>query len=221
VSAKDLGVQCFVATHIDLNVAYSTYSISSLRRTPFRDSVMAGKDRDFTRAYVVEDMAHEGVESRRELLESTGFRAESSGTGSPAVPKRQFRSQKALVQAHKKRVAPELREEDLEETFVRGSGPGGQATNKTSNNVSLIHKPTGIRVTCHKTRSQATNRRIARRILLEKLDQLYNPGITREDIEIHKKRDRKRQKAKKARKKQRQLREHENGNDAFTGTILE
>ncbi|KAG8895126.1 hypothetical protein FRB99_000745, partial [Tulasnella sp. 403] len=109
----------------------------------------------------------------------------------------------ALVKAHKDRLVPQFQEEDIEETFIRGSGPGGQATNKTSNNVSLLHKPTGIRVTCHQTRSQATNRRIARKMLLEKLDQLQNPGLTKEDVKRSKERERKRQKAKKARKKQR------------------
>lgn len=41
---------------------------------------------------------------------------------------------------------PELAEADLEEQFVRGSGPGGQATNKTSNAVVLKHLPTGTRL---------------------------------------------------------------------------
>ncbi|KAG8908720.1 hypothetical protein FRC00_010981 [Tulasnella sp. 408] len=113
-------------------------------------------------------------------------------------------NKKALLKAHQQRVIPELREEDLEEMFVRGSGPGGQATNKTSNNVSLIHKPTGIRVTCHQTRSQATNRRIARRMLLEKLDQIQNPGLTKADLVKAKKKERERQKAKKQKKKKRQ-----------------
>lgn len=46
--------------------------------------------------------------------------------------KKRFKSRAALIQAHKQRIVPELREEDLEERFVRGSGPGGQATNKAS-----------------------------------------------------------------------------------------
>lgn len=65
---------------------------------------------------------------------------------------------------------PELNEEDLEEQFVRGSGPGGQATNKTSNCVVLKHVPTGIVVKCHQTRSVDLNRKRAREILQEKLD---------------------------------------------------
>ncbi|XP_076007185.1 mitochondrial translation release factor in rescue [Genypterus blacodes] len=65
---------------------------------------------------------------------------------------------------------PVLNEEELEEQFVRGSGPGGQATNKTSNCVVLKHIPTGIVVKCHQTRSVDINRRRARDILRVKLD---------------------------------------------------
>ncbi|CAL8331767.1 unnamed protein product [Arctogadus glacialis] len=65
---------------------------------------------------------------------------------------------------------PVLNEEDLEEQFVRGSGPGGQATNKTSNCVVLKHIPTGIVVKCHQTRSVETNRKRAREILRGKVD---------------------------------------------------
>ncbi|CAM4534199.1 unnamed protein product [Leuciscus chuanchicus] len=68
---------------------------------------------------------------------------------------------------------PVLHEEDLEEQFVRGSGPGGQATNKTSNCVVLKHVPTGIVVKCHQTRSVDLNRKRAREILREKLDVAY------------------------------------------------
>ncbi|CAN0326595.1 mitochondrial translation release factor in rescue [Lampetra fluviatilis] len=65
----------------------------------------------------------------------------------------------------------ELREEELREQFVRGSGPGGQATNKTSNCVVLKHLPSGIVVKCHQTRSLETNRKLARGILRAKLDE--------------------------------------------------
>lgn len=69
---------------------------------------------------------------------------------------------------------PELKEIELEEQFIRGSGPGGQATNKTSNAVLLKHKPTGLVVKCHETRSLEANRKRARAILLTKLDNFMN-----------------------------------------------
>ncbi|XP_026115793.1 mitochondrial translation release factor in rescue [Carassius auratus] len=68
---------------------------------------------------------------------------------------------------------PVVHEEDLDEQFVRGSGPGGQATNKTSNCVVLRHIPTGIVVKCHQTRSVDLNRKRAREILREKLEIVY------------------------------------------------
>ncbi|KAF8968368.1 RF-1 domain-containing protein [Flammula alnicola] len=116
----------------------------------------------------------------------------------PAAPPRNFPS---LKKAHKERVIPELREEDLEESFVRGSGPGGQSINKTENNVQLLHKPTGIRVSCQDTRSLSQNRKLARRWLLEKLDKLANPGLSKEEMKAAKQRERERQRRKKAKKK--------------------
>lgn len=65
---------------------------------------------------------------------------------------------------------PKLKEEDLEEAFVRGSGPGGQAVNKTNNCVVLTHKPTGLVVKVHQSRLQDENRKLARELLVEKLD---------------------------------------------------
>ncbi|CAE6433330.1 unnamed protein product [Rhizoctonia solani] len=106
-----------------------------------------------------------------------------------------------LMAAHRARMVPELKEEDLEEMFVRGSGPGGQAINKTSSSVSLIHRPTGIRVQCQATRSREQNRKIARKIMLDKLDQLANPGLSKSEVQQEKVRAKKRQRAKKAKKK--------------------
>ncbi len=51
--------------------------------------------------------------------------------------------------------------EDLEETFVRGTGPGGQKINKTASTVRLAHRPSGVEVRCQEERSQAANRRLA------------------------------------------------------------
>ncbi|XP_037717051.1 probable peptide chain release factor C12orf65 homolog, mitochondrial [Drosophila subpulchrella] len=65
---------------------------------------------------------------------------------------------------------PTLQESEIEETFMRGSGPGGQAVNKTSNCVFLRHLPTNITIKCHTHRLASKNRVEARKLLLEKLD---------------------------------------------------
>ena len=62
-----------------------------------------------------------------------------------------------------------VREEDIVESFIRSSGPGGQNVNKTSTCVYLKHLPTGIEVKCQRQRSQLLNRSLARHILLSKI----------------------------------------------------
>jgi len=62
-----------------------------------------------------------------------------------------------------------IREEDLEETFIRGTGAGGQKINKTSSTVVLRHVPTGIEVRCQRERSQSQNRILAREELCERI----------------------------------------------------
>ena len=54
-----------------------------------------------------------------------------------------------------------VRPADVEERFVRGTGPGGQKINKTSSTVWLRHGPTGVEVRCQRERSQADNRAAA------------------------------------------------------------
>ncbi|CAG9585167.1 unnamed protein product [Danaus chrysippus] len=69
---------------------------------------------------------------------------------------------------------PKINECDLTEQFVRGSGPGGSAVNKNSNCVVLTHIPTGIVIKCHTSRSQDENRKMARDMLIAKLDDIIN-----------------------------------------------
>ncbi|KAL4223108.1 hypothetical protein ACF0H5_016581 [Mactra antiquata] len=69
---------------------------------------------------------------------------------------------------------PELKESEIEEYFIRGGGPGGQAVAKANNCVQIKHIPTGIVIRCHETRSGSENRRLAREKLIYKLDIYYN-----------------------------------------------
>ena len=61
------------------------------------------------------------------------------------------------------------RADDFEETFTRSSGPGGQNVNKVSTSVTLRHAPSGLSVTVEDSRSQLTNRRLARERMLERI----------------------------------------------------
>lgn len=61
-------------------------------------------------------------------------------------------------------------EEDLSESFIRGTGPGGQKINKTSSTVQIVHLPSGIEVRCQAGRSQSANRRQARIELCTRLE---------------------------------------------------
>ena len=63
-----------------------------------------------------------------------------------------------------------IRESDLVERFIRGSGAGGQKINKTSSCVYILHKPTGIEVKCQRERLQSLNRYLARRELCDRVE---------------------------------------------------
>jgi peptide chain release factor len=64
-----------------------------------------------------------------------------------------------------------IRESDVEETFARSSGPGGQNVNKVATAVTLRHLPSRISVTVQDSRSQARNRKLARQRLVAALEQ--------------------------------------------------
>jgi protein subunit release factor B len=92
-------------------------------------------------------------------------------------------------------------ETDLLETFKKGGGPGGQKINKTCSAVQLLHIPTGIRVETQRFRGLAENRKEARKLLLERLDQVENGSLSRKAKEIQKVQKRKQKQAYRSKKK--------------------
>ena len=84
---------------------------------------------------------------------------------------------------------------DVEERFVRGTGPGGQKINKTSSTVWLQHRPTGIEVRCQRERSQTANRERAWTELCAKLEARHRATIAKIVDEDEAKRRRTRQKS--------------------------
>ncbi len=94
-----------------------------------------------------------------------------------------------------------VKESDIVERFVRSRGHGGQNVNKTSTCVYLKHLPTGIEVKCQQERSQALNRFLARRILVEKIDALVRGKESEEQQRIEKVRRQKRKRSKRAKEK--------------------
>ena len=94
-----------------------------------------------------------------------------------------------------------VREEDFVERFVRSGGAGGQNVNKVATCVYLKHLPSGIEVKCQAERSQALNRFLARRILLNKIEAKRLGALSAERKRIEKIRRQKRKRSKRAKEK--------------------
>ncbi|MFA5339443.1 MAG: peptide chain release factor-like protein [Candidatus Omnitrophota bacterium] len=94
-----------------------------------------------------------------------------------------------------------VRESDIVESFIRSSGPGGQNVNKVSTAVYLKHIPTGIEVKCGQERSQALNRFLARRILVNKIEAMALGRASEERRKIEKIRRQKRRRSRRAKEK--------------------
>ncbi|HXT11841.1 MAG TPA: peptide chain release factor-like protein [Candidatus Angelobacter sp.] len=88
-----------------------------------------------------------------------------------------------------------VRESDIEESFVRSGGHGGQNVNKVATCVMLLHRPSGVQVKCQETRQQGMNRYIARRLLVEKIEEQRRNRAAAERARIEKARRQKRKRS--------------------------
>ncbi|MGH7993552.1 MAG: peptide chain release factor family protein [Limisphaerales bacterium] len=102
------------------------------------------------------------------------------------------------TQLTRRMIALGVRETDIEESFVRSGGHGGQNVNKTSTCVMLLHRPTGLQVKCQATRQQGLNRFLARRLLLDKIEAMKTGFVAARRSEIEKIRRQKRKRSRRA-----------------------
>jgi protein subunit release factor B len=105
-------------------------------------------------------------------------------------------------------AALNIREEDIEESFVRAAGHGGQNVNKTSTCVMLLHRPSGTQVKCQPTRYQGQNRLLARELLVEKLESTRNAALAAERARREKLRRQKRPRSQAAKARMLQDKSH-------------
>ncbi len=106
-----------------------------------------------------------------------------------------------LTQLEQRMTALGVSEAEIEESFVRSGGAGGQKVNKSSSCVMLLHRPTGLRVKCQTTRHQAMNRFLARRLLLDKIEEKKKGFVEAERARIEKIRRQKRKRSRRAKER--------------------
>jgi protein subunit release factor B len=110
-----------------------------------------------------------------------------------------------------------MHESDLEESFIRSSGAGGQNVNKVSTCVQIVHRPSGLSVRCQRERSQAMNRFIARRLLCDKLEERVLGAQSARQQAAEKIRRQKRKRSKRAKERILEAKRHQSGVKAMRG----
>lgn len=128
---------------------------------------------------------------QQELIERRGLRYDELMSTFPVGPDKALRLAERMA-------ALGVTETDLQESFVRSGGHGGQNVNKTSTCVLLVHGPTGLQVKCQATRQQGLNRFIARRLLLDKIEELRTGKVAAERARIAKIRRQKQRRSRRA-----------------------
>lgn len=106
-----------------------------------------------------------------------------------------------LAQLAQRMTALGVQESDIEETFVRSGGAGGQKVNKSSSCVMLLHRPSGLRVKCQTTRYQGMNRFLARRLLLDKIEEKQKGYVATQRAERERIRRQKRKRSRRAKER--------------------
>lgn len=104
--------------------------------------------------------------------------------------------------------ALDIKEEDITEKFIRGSGRGGQKINKTDSCVYLKHIPTKIEVKCQETRSREKNRYYARKRLIENIEELVLKEKSEKQQKIYKIRRQKKRRSRRAKEKMLEEKHH-------------
>jgi peptide chain release factor len=114
-----------------------------------------------------------------------------------------------------------VRQEDIVEKFIRSQGAGGQNVNKVSTCVYLRHVPTGIEVKCQQERSQALNRFLARRLLLEKIESQILGKLSEKQQRIEKIRRQKRRRSRRAKIKMLEAKHRHSEKKSLRGRVRE
>src|SRR5207302_3628865 len=126
----------------------------------------------------------------------------------PVVPDKE-------AQLAQRMTALGITEADIEETFVRSGGHGGQNVNKSATCVMLLHRPTRLQVKCQTTRQQGLNRSLAQRLLLDKIEALQKGALAAERAGKEKLRRQKRRRGRRAKQQMLADKSHNAAKKAF------